>query len=85
MAALYTDIGLANTNGTSANTINLTGSSPYTLTLVNNTTDGANGLPVIGSTVASTLTINGNGVTITRRRGTRLSVSLTLARVRTVL
>ncbi|HZU38555.1 MAG TPA: hypothetical protein VFA18_21700, partial [Gemmataceae bacterium] len=66
VAALITDIGLANTNGASTNTINLTGTGPYTLTNVNNSTDGPNGLPVIKSTVASTLTINGNGLTIQR-------------------
>ena len=66
VATLITDIGLANTNGASANTINLTGSGPYTLTSVNNSTDGPNGLPVISSTVVSTLTINGNGNTIQR-------------------
>jgi len=60
-AALIADIAKANTNGASANTINLTGTSSYVLTAVNNTTNGPNGLPVIGSTVASTLTINGNG------------------------
>jgi hypothetical protein len=68
-AALITDIGLANTNGAAANTINLTGSGPYLLTGVNNTTDGPNGLPVINSTVASTLTINGNGNIIQRDSG----------------
>ncbi|HEV8069402.1 MAG TPA: hypothetical protein VGP76_16805, partial [Planctomycetaceae bacterium] len=60
-AALIADIHSANTNGAAANTINLTGSGPYSLTAVNNNTNGPNGLPVIGSTVASTLTINGNG------------------------
>ena len=50
----------------SANTINLTGARALPLTSVNNSTDGPNGLPVIGSTVASTLTINGNGNTIQR-------------------
>src|ERR1700722_12104188 len=60
-AALIADIAKANTNGASANTINLTGTGPYVLTAVNNTPNGPNGLPVIGSTVASTLTINGNG------------------------
>src|ERR1700676_341729 len=60
-AALIADIASANTNGAAANTINLTGTGPYFLTSVNNTTNGPNGLPVIRSTVASTLTINGNG------------------------
>src|SRR5579884_3513090 len=66
VAALITDIGLANHNGATANTINLTGTGPYLLTGVNNMTDGPNGLPVIDSTVASTLTINGKGNTIER-------------------
>ncbi len=66
---LITDIGLANTNHAAANTINLTGPSPYLLNAVNNTTDGPNGLPVIDSTVASTLTINGNGNRIERKAG----------------
>src|ERR1700730_19113251 len=60
-AALIADIRSANTNGAAANTINLTGNGPYSLTGMNNNTNGPNGLPVIGSTVASTLTINGNG------------------------
>jgi hypothetical protein len=65
-AQLILDIHAANTNGASANTINLTGPGPYVLTKVDNTTDGPNGLPVIDSRVASTLTINGNGNTIQR-------------------
>jgi hypothetical protein len=65
---LMQDIKAANTNHASANTINLTGPGPYLLAAVNNTTDGPNGLPVIDSTVASTLTINGNGNTIERSR-----------------
>src|SRR5579859_400993 len=68
-AALIADIASANTNGASANTINLTGTGPYVLTAVNNTTDGPNGLPVIHSTVASTLTINGNGNGLERNLG----------------
>jgi len=60
-AALIADIHSANTNGAAANTINLTGNGPYSLTGMNNNTNGPNGLPVIGSKVASTLTINGNG------------------------
>src|SRR6516165_3464880 len=59
VAQLISDIHTANTNGASANTINLTGPGPYLLTGVNNTTNGPNGLPFIDSTVASTLTING--------------------------
>src|SRR5580700_7764712 len=71
-AALIADIHSANTNGAAANTINLTGSGPYSLTGVNNNTNGPNGLPVIGSTVASTLTINGNGNIIENGSGSAL-------------
>jgi hypothetical protein len=63
---LMQDIHTANTNHASANTINLTGPGPYVLTKMDNTTNGPNGLPVIDSTVASTLTINGNGNAIER-------------------
>jgi hypothetical protein len=64
-ADLITDIGLANAAG-GTNTITLTAppSSPYTLTAVNNTTDGPNGLPVIAA--GDNLTIVGNGDTIER-------------------
>ena len=71
-AALIADIHSANTNGAAANTINLTGSGPYSLTGVNNNTNGPNGLPVIGSTVASTLTINGNGNIIENGSGSAM-------------
>src|SRR5580704_8960367 len=66
VAALITDIATADADGQAANTINLTGSGPYLLTSVNNTKNGPNGLPVISSRVASTLTINGEGNTIQR-------------------
>ena len=65
VAQLIMDIGLSNTAG-GVNTINLTAatSSPYTLTAINNTTNGANGLPVIAA--GDNLTIVGNGDTIGR-------------------
>jgi hypothetical protein len=62
---LIADINAANKAG-GANTIVLTAppSSPYVLTAVNNTTDGANGLPQISK--KDSLTIVGNGDTIER-------------------
>jgi hypothetical protein len=64
-ADLIADIGLANAAG-GVNTITLTApnSSPYALTVVNNTTHGATGLPVIAA--GDNLTIVGNGDTIQR-------------------
>ncbi|MEG4340259.1 Ig-like domain-containing protein [Microcoleus sp. D3_18_C2] len=55
-------------NSTAANDIiNLASGSTYTLTALNNTTGGNNGLPVIlGTSTGGTLTITGNGATITR-------------------
>jgi hypothetical protein len=65
-AALIADIKSANTAGGS-NTITLTAptTSPYVLTAVNNSTNGANGLPVIAAN--DNLTVVGNGDTIERR------------------
>ena len=62
---LIVDINAANQAGGS-NTITLTAptTSPYVLTAVNNSTDGANGLPVIAQ--YDNLTIVGNGDTIER-------------------
>lgn len=62
---LIADINAANLAGGS-NTITLTApaTSPYVLTAVDNTTHGANGLPVIAKN--DTLTIIGNGDTIER-------------------
>jgi hypothetical protein len=62
---LITDINAANKAG-GTNTIVLTAptTSPYVLTAVNNTTDGANGLPQISK--KDSLTIIGNGDTIER-------------------
>jgi hypothetical protein len=68
---LSADISAANAAG-GANTIVLTAptTSPYVLTAVNNTTDGATGLPVISGggkkAAADNLTIIGNGDTIER-------------------
>ena len=47
--------------------INLTADSTYTLTAVDNNNGGNNGLPaILNAAAAGTLTINGNGATITR-------------------
>jgi len=65
---LIADINLANTAGGS-NTITLTAptASPYILTVVDNTTDGATGLPVIAANDNLTIGgIVGNGDTIER-------------------
>ena len=64
---LIADIRAANKSGGSS-TITLTApaSSHYVLAAVDNTTNGANGLPVIGSGKAVSLTIIGNGDTIER-------------------
>ena len=68
VTALIADINAANTAG-GANTITLTAptTSPYVLSLVNNYTNGANGLPAIAA--KDNLTILGNGDTIERHRG----------------
>ena len=62
-ADLIAEINLANKDGRT-NTITLTAptTSPYVLTAVDNTTNGANGLPVIAN--KDILTIVGNGDTI---------------------
>jgi hypothetical protein len=64
-ADLIADINAANQAG-GTNTITLTAptSNPYILTAVDNTTNGANGLPVIAN--KDTLTIIGNGDAIER-------------------
>src|SRR5262245_2395816 len=64
-AQLVADINAANKSG-GTNTIALTAptTSPYILTGVNNTADGANGLPQIAR--KDNLTIVGNGNTIER-------------------
>jgi fibronectin-binding autotransporter adhesin len=65
VSALVADITAANTNG-GANTITLTAATtaPYVFTAVNNTTNGATGLPVIAAN--DKLTIVGGGDTIER-------------------
>src|SRR5512142_1328004 len=60
---LIADINYANQVG-GAITINLAAGTTFDLTSANNTTDGGNGLPVIGGTKAVALTIIGNGDTI---------------------
>jgi hypothetical protein len=63
---LIADINAANAAAAGSNTITLTAptTSPYMLTTVDNTTDGANGLPQIAN--KDNLTIVGNGDTIER-------------------
>src|SRR6516164_3824850 len=63
VADLIADINAANTGGGS-NTITLVAGTTFTLTAVDNTTDGATGLPVIAAN--DTLTIVGNGDTLQR-------------------
>jgi hypothetical protein len=65
VSQLITDIKYANTTG-GAFTINLKPSTAFDLEKVNNTTNGANALPVVGGTKAVNLTILGNGDTIER-------------------
>ena len=64
---LIADINAANKAG-GANTITLTAptTSPYVLTAVDNSTNGANGLPSISSKQGDNLTIISNGDTIER-------------------
>ena len=63
VADLIADINAANAAGGS-NTITLVAGTTFTLTAVDNTTDGATGLPVIAAN--DNLTIAGNGDTIAR-------------------
>jgi hypothetical protein len=63
VADLIADINAANLAGGS-NTITLAAHKTFNLTAVNNTTDGANGLPVIAA--KNNLTIKGNGDTVAR-------------------
>src|SRR5262249_27460936 len=64
-ADLIADINAANKAG-GANTITLVANTTFDMTAVNNTSNGANGLPVIGGKKADSLTIIGNGDTIER-------------------
>ena len=61
VAALISAINDANSNGV-ADTINLAAGCTYTLTAVDNDTDGPNGLP----SITSEITISGNAATIER-------------------
>ena len=65
VASLISAINTCNTNNED-DTINLTAHATYSLTAVNNSTDGPNGLPVIRSDNNHSLLINGNGATISR-------------------
>ena len=56
----------ASSNNNQDDTINLAVGGVYTLTVVNNTTFGANGLPVVSQDNGRALTINGNGSVIQR-------------------
>lgn len=68
VSTLIANIATANSNGQD-NTINLTAGGTYTLMGANNGVAGdENGLPVIASS-GHTLTIVGNGATITRGSG----------------
>jgi hypothetical protein len=70
-ADLVADINAANKAG-GASTIALTAptTSPYILSAVDNNTNGANGLPVIGTNNAVNVTIIGNGDTVERNPAT---------------
>jgi hypothetical protein len=64
-AELIAAINAANKAG-GANTITLVASTTFDLTAVNNSTNGANGLPAIGGKNSDNLTIIGNGDIIER-------------------
>ena len=72
VAGLKGAINTANSNGQD-DTINLATNGTYTLTAVDNTDNGANGLPRILEDLAGqtshSLTINGNGATLSRTVG----------------
>jgi len=65
VAELINDINTANGNG-EADTIRLTPNGTYTLTAIDNATEGANGLPSILADGGNSLTIEGFGATIER-------------------
>ncbi|NEO86795.1 MAG: CHAT domain-containing protein [Spirulina sp. SIO3F2] len=65
IADLITSINGANSNGEN-DTINLIPNTTFTINAINDTTDGANGLPSITADSSSSLTINGFGSTIER-------------------
>src|ERR1043166_6097886 len=62
---LIAAINAANSNNAD-DTINLAAGGTYTLLVVDNSTNGANGLPAIGADNGHKLTIKGNGATIQR-------------------
>ena len=62
VAALIADLQTANQSGQPV-AISLASKGTYDLTLVNNSTNGANGLPVV---TAAALTLDGNVATIQR-------------------
>src|SRR3954469_12499210 len=65
VSQLIADINYADKTG-GAFTINLKPGTTFDVKNVDNTTNGANGLPVIGGTRAVDLTLAGNGDTIER-------------------
>jgi hypothetical protein len=65
VASLITAINTSNSNGED-DTIELATNGTYTLTAVDNTTNGPNGLPVILSDTGHKLVIHGNGATLGR-------------------
>jgi hypothetical protein len=65
VSQLIADINYANSVGGDI-TINLAPGATFDLKSADNTTDGGNGLPVLGGTKAVALTIIGNGATIER-------------------
>jgi len=65
VSQLIADINYANQTG-GAITINLAPGATFDLTSANNSTDGGNGLPVIGGATPVNLTIIGNGDTVER-------------------
>ena len=65
VAALITAITTSNANGED-DTIELATNGTYTLTAVDNSTNGPNGLPVILSDTGHKLVIHGNGATLQR-------------------
>lgn len=65
VVVLKAAIATANGNG-QADTINLAANETYTLTTVDNTTEGANWLRGVATDGGNALTINGNGASIVR-------------------
>src|SRR3954453_20079476 len=66
VAGLKAAMTIANANGV-ADTINLSAGGLYTLTAIDNSVNGANGLPAIANDAAGLdLTINANGARVQR-------------------